>query len=283
MKTYTINEVFKWIYSTFLSYSIPEPFSDAKLLLAHSLNLSTTSLFSNFNNSIDNLTFQKIKKKVDIRIKRVPLAYILNYKYFYKYKFYVNENVLIPRPETELLIEELVKYDLNNKKILDIGTGSGNIGISLKKEFPLSKVVCIDISKESLEVARKNANNILFNSLNDIYFFESDVYSKINEKFDYIVSNPPYILKTDFNELMPEVKYEPTIALFAGNDGMIFYNKIINSVHKYLKNNGFLVLEINPKLKLNIISLIRKNKLKIKKIIRDYTNYERIIIAQKNN
>lgn len=180
--------------------------------------------------------YNKLKEKY-------PIQYLIGYVNFYGYKINVNENVLIPRYETEYLVEKLIKYNnkvFNNKKvnILDLCTGSGAIGIVLSKEIN-SNVTISDISKKALEVAK---NNAILNNTN-INIIESDLFNNINDKFDIIISNPPYVSYDE--EIDDSVKlYEPNIALYADDNGLYFYKKILNNIKKYLNNKYIIAFEI---------------------------------------
>lgn len=185
---------------------------------------------------------KNIENDYELLVKGYPIQYLIGYVDFYGYKIKVTKDVLIPRYETEYLVEKIINYSkkiFNDKiKILDIGTGSGNIAITLKNKID-SDVTACDISNNALNVARENAKN---NNTN-IEFIESDLFSNINDKFDIIVSNPPYI---DYNEkIMDSVKeYEPNIALFAKDNGMFFYKEIIKNAKKYLNDRFIIAFEI---------------------------------------
>ena len=197
-------------------------------------------------NSLDYIKKYSKENELENNIKKleegVPLQYIVGSTNFYGYDFEVNENVLIPRFETEQLIEYLIKYIKDNEfdfpNILDIGTGSGAIAVTLKKELDCN-VSAVDISNDALEIAKKNAlnNNV------DIDFFNSDVFSNVKGKFDVIVSNPPYI-SYDGDVADDVVKFEPHLALFANNEGLEIYERIINNLDNYLNNKGIVAFEI---------------------------------------
>ena len=197
-------------------------------------------------NSLDYIKKYSKENELENNIKKleegVPLQYIVGSTNFYGYDFEVNENVLIPRFETEQLIEYLIKYIKDNEfdfpNILDIGTGSGAIAVTLKKELDCN-VSAVDISNDALEIAKKNAlnNNV------DIDFFNSDVFSNVKGKFDVIVSNPPYI-SYDGDVADDVVKFEPHLALFANNEGLEIYERIINNLDNYLNDKGIVAFEI---------------------------------------
>lgn len=189
--------------------------------------------------------------------KGIPVQYIVGNVNFYGYEFLVNENVLIPRFETELLVDKTIKKikekNFSNLKILDIGTGSGVIAITLKKKFPEASVTAIDISKQALDVAKKNAkvNNV------NINFILSDLFENVNEKFDVIISNPPYIA---YDEVIDKkvLDFEPHLALFAENNGLYFYDKILTNAKHFLNENGLICFEIGQSQGEEILKLARR-------------------------
>ena len=211
-------------------------------------------------NSLDYIKKYSKENELENNIKKleegVPLQYIVGSTNFYGYDFEVNENVLIPRFETEQLIEYLIKYIKDNEfdfpNILDIGTGSGAIAVTLKKELDCN-VSAVDISNDALEIAKKNAlnNNV------DIDFFNSDVFSNVKGKFDVIVSNPPYI-SYDGDVADDVVKFEPHLALFANNEGLEIYERIINNLDNYLNDKGIVAFEIGETQGDYLITLLEK-------------------------
>lgn len=214
-----------------------------------------------------------------------PYQHILGETDFYGMTFFVNENVLIPRPETEELLELAIKnikssaFDAQNLKILDIGTGSGIIPLVLKKHFPQTEVSSIDFSEKALEVARKNA---AFHQLT-INFIHADYLNfDLKESFDIIISNPPYIGKDEEQEIEHSVKdFEPTMALFSPTpDALIFYRKIAEDSKKYLNKNGLLFLEINQKLGSETLDLYR-NDFEEAALIKDLSENDRFVFGRK--
>lgn len=212
-------------------------------LLAHIMNLDMTKLYSKLDDELEETTqadFNQLFSKYLYENK--PLQYLIGNTVFYGYTFKVNENVLIPRFETEELVENVLyrydKYFGGKAKLVDVATGSGCIAISLAKEAPLLEVSATDISKEALEVASENAQTLGVN----IKFYEGDMLAPLDEKYDILVSNPPYIPETE--EVMSLVKdNEPNIALFGGSDGLKFYNIILRDAHKYLNDKALIAFE----------------------------------------
>jgi len=211
-----------------------------------------------------------------------PVQYIIGDVNFFGHKILVNENVLIPRFETELLVEKTINYikrNFNkNIKILDIGTGSGAIAIVLKKAFPNSEVTALDISKKALDVARENAR---INDV-DITFIQSDLFENIEGKFDIIISNPPYI---DFSEKIDEKvrKYEPHLALFAKEEGLYFYKKILKEVKNYLTEEALICFEIGELQGKKISDLIQETFEKCEYTIeKDYPGKDRYAFIHVN-
>lgn len=198
-------------------------------------------------------------EKVEKIIQGVPLQHITHQQEFMKMNFYVSKDVLIPRPDTEVLVEEVIKIakQINAKKILDLCTGSGAIAVSLAKYIEGSQITATDISQKALEIAEKNAEN---NGVDkQIAFLASDLWEEIpKEKYDMIVSNPPYIRKEMLKSLQEEVQKEPEIALDGGWDGLDFYRKIIGQADEYLKYGGYLCLEIGYDQKIDVIDLIEQ-------------------------
>ena len=222
--------------------------NDIKLLFLEILGVNNTSFYLILDNDVSNDKIKKIDELVNQYLKGKPMAYILGYKYFYKDKFIVNENVLIPRNETEELVDLIIK-DVSNLKInptiIDIGCGSGNIGITLAKYIKKSKVYLSDISLDAIEISKENAKMVD----GDITLLHGDMlkpYLENGIKADVIVSNPPYI---DLNEEVDEsvINFEPHLALYAKNNGLEFYEKILKDVPLVINKNGLIYFEIGYK------------------------------------
>lgn len=209
------------------------------------------------------------------------MQYITNQQEFMKLNFYVDENVLVPRPDTEILVEEVIKIVKKQKKeqILDLCTGSGAIGISIAKYVASSNVVLADISKEALQVAKKNAKQ---NGVEkQITLIQSNLFEKIQTTFDIIVSNPPYIRSKVIKTLQKEVQQQPQIALDGGEDGLFFYRDIIKKAKQYLNPNGYLCLEIGYDQKESVIGLLEEsNQYQEIENKKDLSENDRVIIAK---
>lgn len=245
---------------------------EARLLLAHALKVSVSDLIK-----IDYCTDEQVEDfltMLEKRVNNIPFAYIVGHKEFMKLDFIVNENVLIPRADTEILVEEALKC--NKRKILDMCTGSGCIAISLAYYLEDALVTASDISFEALKIARKNA---MLNEV-DVEFIESDLFSDITKKYDMIVSNPPYIKREAIKNLQLEVQKEPNLALDGGDTGIEFYEKIIPKAREYLENDGVLILEIGYEQGECVKKMLEDNNYYRVKIIKDLDQNDRVVIGQ---
>ena len=255
---------------------------DSELLLSKVLNKNREYMFLNHTETLSNELLEKFKVLLSRRKKKEPLAYILNHKEFWKNSFYIDNNVLIPRPDTEILIEEILKlYPKDrNLSILDIGTGSGCIIISLLKDRLRFSGTAIDISKKAINIAKYNAK--MHQLDNRVKFFKSSVDNFFKGKYDLIVSNPPYINNKSLKYLDEGIfKYEPNVALEGGDDGLSLITKVILKSSKLLKKGGKLVLEIGFDQKYKVIRLLKSEKYYVNKIIYDYAKNPRCVISTK--
>jgi len=257
---------------------------DCELILSKILNKSREEILINLNNKINNDQKNKFIFYLNKRKNRNPISHILGYKYFWKYKFYINKYALIPRPESEHIIEHALEHMPISKsmKILDFGTGSGCLVISLLKERPKCLATALDISKEALKVAKFNAK--LHQLENKIKFFNIDIDKFNSNKYDLIISNPPYINKVDLSRLDDDVKlFEPRLALYGGVTGFDEIKKIIYKSSKLLKYNGKLIIEIGDKQKNYTIKILQKYGYYINKICKDFSGKDRCLISTKIN
>lgn len=259
---------------------------EARLLLSFILGIRSEELVKYDECSEENT--KKYLEALERRCKGEPYAYIVGHKEFMKLNFKVDKNVLIPREDTEVLVNEVINlakkihnsdniYKSNNIKILDMCTGSGCIAISLAKYINGSNVTAVDISEKALEIARVNANK------NDVKvsFINSNLFEVLSkgEKFDIIVSNPPYIKKAVIDELQEEVKKEPIIALDGGVSGLDFYEKIVKQASDYLNDGGILAFEIGYDQGKEVSELMKKNGYKNVIIIKDLSENDRVVIG----
>lgn len=228
--------------------------------------------------NVDERSVERFKNNIQNFLEGMPIQYINNKAYFMGLEFYVDENVLIPRCDTEILVEEIIKIIKKDSllKILDLCTGSGAIAISLKKYLNNIEIMASDISDKALMVARKNASKIGV----DVKFIESDLFNNINGKFDLIVSNPPYIKKSVIPSLDKQVRNEPILALDGGKDGLNFYRKISYDAKKFLNNNGYLCFEIGYDQRKDVEDILLQNGYINIYSKKDYGGNDRIIICK---
>jgi release factor glutamine methyltransferase len=252
---------------------------DSELLLSKILKKNREEILVNLEQEIDQKYFSKYKELIIRRSRNEPIAYILEEKEFWSKNFFVNPDTLIPRPETELMIEKLVKIFKEKKiSILDIGTGSGCILISLISELKNSKGLGIDISKKALIIAKKNIKRHQME--NKIKFLNKSLEDKFYQKFDLIVSNPPYIRSSEIKNLEVDIKrFEPLIALDGGNDGLDLIKKVIYKTKYILKIKGMLALEIGNEQFKKVSEILIKKNFKIEQTIKDYKDNVRCIIS----
>lgn len=237
---------------------VTEPKLKARLLMQFILNKPRQFLLVYDNEQVSKSNEAKYLDCIKKLISGIPLQHITHSQEFMKLNFFVNEDVLIPRPDTEVLVEEVINIanKVKAKKILDLCTGSGAIAISLAKYIKNSEITALDISDKAIEIAKRNAKS---NGVeNQITFVKSDLFNELpKEKYDIIVSNPPYIKKDIIKTLDKEVQKEPNLALDGGYDGLDFYRKIVNHGYDYLKYNGYICLEIGYDQKDEVIELIK--------------------------
>ncbi len=247
---------------------------DIKLIISHFTGINRLELNLHSKDIVqENIQFE-IKQAVQRRIKQEPLQYIFGETEFYDFPIKVNSAVLIPRPETELLVAKIIKNNNSLNSILDLGTGSGAIAIYLAKAFPKAQIIASDISEKALKIARENAkmNNA------KIKFIQSDLFQNISKKFDLIVSNPPYISEKEFLELPPEIKnYEPKNALLAEDNGLKFYRKILQQAQSFLQKNGKIYFEIGAEQAHKIEIIAHKQDFQNVAVFHDLNGFDRIM------
>lgn len=273
MKVYNLNKLRMEVLREFKNASIDAV--DAHIIFCEVFKLNRAELLLKQNATAKQV--KEIKKLVKLRLSGMPITKIFKCSYFYGLKFYVNNYVLSPRKETEILVEQVLKSIKTNYKVLDLCSGSGAIAVSIKKNSDAT-VFASDISSKALKVAKFNAKtqNV------DICFIKSNLFDKIKGKFNIIVSNPPYIKTGDLTNLSNEVKnYDPIIALDGGTDGLDFYRNIIKNSGNYLESNGMLFLEIGYTQCADVCKILEEYSFNYK-VIKDYSNIDRIIIGEKN-
>ena len=253
---------------------------DSEILMSKTMSKSREEILINFDKDLNEKNILKFNKYLVRRLKSEPIAYILEEKEFWSKKFYVNKDTLIPRPETELLVEKLAKI-FKDKKIfiLDIGTGSGCIIISLLSCLNKSTGIAIDISKKAVDVAKKNAKR--HQLIDRVKFLNKSIEGIFSKKFDLIVSNPPYIDRKDLKNLNDDIKkFEPRMALDGGKDGLDLIKKVIYKSKEILKINGTLALEIGKEQNKKVSKILIDNNFRITSVIKDYKSNIRCIMAK---
>jgi len=263
-------------------YQIKSALLDCEILMSKALNKSRKFIIMNPNEKINDYEYHKFRAFISSRVKRKPIAYITGEKSFWKYNFKINEKVLIPRPDTEIIVEQVFKIYEKKRSInfLEIGIGSGCIILSILKEKKSFLGKGIDVSIESLKVCKENANKL--GLLNRLKLFNSDIDNFHLGKYDLIISNPPYIKNLDFNKMDDEVvKYEPKIALDGGLDGLLEIRKIINKSSKLIKTHGKLILEIAHDQKNEVKRILKSNNFYVNKVVKDFAYKDRCIISTK--
>lgn len=282
----TINELYSQGVEILKKHGIYEAELDAKYLLLHCMDLTLSQYYLRMNETVNNKCTQEYLDLIIKRSTHYPLQYILGVQEFMGLEFKVNESVLIPRQDTEILVERIIdyindKYTLEKLQILDLCTGSGCIAISIGKFLENKYKGCItihasDISQEAIDIAVNNAelNNI------EVKFIQSNLFTEITDVYNIIASNPPYIKTEEINNLMDEVKtYEPYQALDGYEDGLYFYRKIISEAKKYLTQDGLLCFEIGYDQAKDVASLLSEAGFNNIKIIKDLAGLDRVILA----
>ena len=264
--------------------NIDEPILKTRMVLANILNETKEYLMVHELEELDEDLLKVFKEDISKLCKRIPIQYITNKQEFMGLEIYVDENVLIPQPDTEILVEEVINIAKKEKKtkILDLCTGSGAIGISMAKNIENFEITLSDISSDALNVAKQNCIN---NGVEDkTKIMQSDLFENIEDKFDIIVSNPPYIRSDVIKTLDKEVQNEPILALDGGEDGLDIYRKIIEQAYEYLNQDGYLCLEIGYDQKEEVIKLIEEtNKYTDIYQKKDLAGNDRIVICKKEN
>lgn len=258
--------------------SLQTPLLDIEIILSEILNIDKKNLFFYKNKCLTQKQFDVFNNYINQRKKHKPIAKIINKKSFWDYEFFVNENVLDPRPDSEILIETILKYktDENEKfSILDLGTGSGALIITLLKIYKNASGTAIDINKKSLNVAKFNAVNL--NVSKRITFLQNNWNDNFNEKFDLIISNPPYIGKKTINNLSKDIQFDPYIALDGGNNGLDCYKYLLQNLSKNCKKHTKIFFEIGSNQLDKIKIILKKNNFNFVRCIKDLFLLNRVI------
>lgn len=278
-----------------LEADLPE--NEARLIAEYVLNENLTGLINRYDEPVSDFIKNRYLEVVEKRLTRYPLQYIMEEQRFYGIDFYVNEHVLIPRPETEMLVDlgidfakKLVEAGRDQLRILDMCTGSGCIAVSVANELEALNlgvdimVIGADVSEKALEVASENGKKVNLQKV-DLQWVQSDLFEAIKgQQFDMIISNPPYITPEDINELMPEVRdYEPHLALDGGGDGLDFYREITKNCDVFLEDGGYLLYEIGHGQMEDVKQLLHSNKFKGVDGVMDLGRFERIVYGIKLN
>lgn len=278
----TINQAIQNGMQILQKNNITTPKMKSRLLLQYTLKKSRQYIIANDNKQLTDKEEGQYFDYIKLMKSGMPLEYITHSKEFMKLNFFVDNNVLIPRQDTEILVEEIISIAQQNeaKYILDLCTGSGAIAVSMAKYLGNVNITAIDISKKALEIAKKNAKRNQVE--NKIEFIESNMFENLDfKKYDIIVSNPPYIEREEIKKLEKEVQNEPLIALDGGKDGLEFYRKIIKKGYKYLNPNGYIGLEIGYNQKIKVEEIIKNNNMYINTYCKkDLYDNDRIIITQ---
>jgi release factor glutamine methyltransferase len=261
---------------------IEEAALDARLLLEYVCAADRNTLLVHGDREVAEEELRRYETLIQKRASHIPLQHLTGVQEFMGLEFIVNEHVLIPRQDTEILVEEVLKNLHDGMRILDMCTGSGCILISLLKYSNDCRGVGVDISPEALQVARENAEQLLsddeFQNESAITFIESNLFEKVTGKFEFIVSNPPYIKRNVIGTLMPEVReYEPVTALDGGSDGLDFYREIAQKSRKFLAGGGMLFFEIGYDQGAEVMELLERNGFADVRIVKDYAGLDRVV------
>ena len=274
MRVWTIRKLLDWLTAQLKKNEITSPKQNAETIISHVLQMKRLDIYLQPEKEISEAQLKIILEITTRRKKHEPLQYILGETEFYGYKFKVSNSVLIPRPETELLVEKIIHEEKNLNSILDIGTGSGAIIIALAKNLDTENIDAVDISESALKIAQQNAdlNNV------EINFFRSDIYENINDKYDLIISNPPYISQDEYELLPKEIKdHEPRSALHAENNGLYFYKKILQNAKEHLTEFGKIYFEIGYDQAEKITGIAKENGFSKIQVFKDLNGFDRIM------
>ncbi|MBI2340115.1 MAG: peptide chain release factor N(5)-glutamine methyltransferase [Deltaproteobacteria bacterium] len=287
MSSWTLISLLNWTTDYFTRRQIPTPRLDAEVLLAHLLNIERIQLYLQFERPMSEKELSDFKALVQRRVKGEPVSYIRGFKEFWSLSFAVGPGVMVPRPETEILVETVegrrskIEDGRSKIEILDVGTGSGNLAITLAKVFPNAKVTAIDVSEDALKYAKENA--VANGVQSRIEFIKNDFFTIHDLRpsiFNLLVSNPPYIPTKTIETLPAGVRdYEPRIALDGGADGLDFYQKIGETAPRLLKPGGWLAVEIGEDQPRAVKEIFERAGLSDIEVVKDYAGLPRVVIA----
>ncbi|MFN3966510.1 MAG: peptide chain release factor N(5)-glutamine methyltransferase [Endomicrobiia bacterium] len=273
--------------------NISQPGLESQIIMTNVLNCDRLHVLLNLDKEISKKQKKQFEEYINLRAQNYPLAYIIGKKEFMGFEFIISHDVFIPRQETEFLVEETIKTysslpkrKIKRLQIVDIGTGCGNIAISLAKFIPFANITGIDISKRSIEIAILNSKK--HNVYNKIKFIQKDFIKfnkafKSEDKFDFIISNPPYVSENEFKFLQREIFYEPKISLYGGKDGLSFYRQIADFSRKHLQKNGLTIVELSYNNSKKVIDIFSQKGLNFVKTVKDYSGFERVAVFTKTN
>ncbi len=281
---WTVRRILEWTTLHLSKHGSDSPRLDAEILLAHSRNCKRIELYTRFDELLSETERGTMRELVQRRAKAEPVAYLVGHREFYGLPFRVTLDVLIPRPDTETLVMELLTMakPISSPAILEVGTGSGCIAVTIASHLKSARVTAIDISQPALTLAQENAES---NKVADqIEFFLGDGFSPLSTgvKFDFIVSNPPYVAEREYEDLQPDVKlHEPKLALVSGEDGLDMIRQLIQEAPSYLKPNGSLLLELSPEQSQTVKHLLETDgRYENIRILKDLAGLPRVVVAQ---
>lgn len=281
---WTIGSILKWTEQYFCSKGVESPRLDAEVLLSHILQKERIYLYVHFDEPLEAPELERFREMIKKRIQRIPVAYIIGEREFMGLCFHVSPAVLIPRPDTEILVEAAIERlkKTGGQRFADIGTGSGAIALSVVHYLPESAACAVDLSAEALAVARENADQLGLSER--VEFFCGDLYQPVKtRRFDAILSNPPYIPKADIAGLEPEVReFEPFSALDGGADGLDFYRRLVKEGEELLLPGGFMAFEVGIYQAQEVAALANASQsLGHAEILQDYSGIDRVVILWK--
>lgn len=286
----TVKTALRWGRDRLKLSGSDTPRLDAEIILAETMSVDRDKLLIYYDSVLSKEESDTYTNYVERRVQREPVAYIIGNKEFWSLRFIITRDVLIPRPETEIVVEETLKEcaarssSINSPAILELGTGSGVISVALAREVKSASIIANDISFNIIKIAKENA--VQHNADRNIRYFVGNYLNAVathNDYFDFIISNPPYFSESDWENAQPEIKgYEPSDSLVGGQDGLLFYRTIATDVNRLLKSDGWLILEIGSEQSEDVITIIEKCGIYKKvELINDLSGMPRVVKAQK--